>query len=353
MEGLINKALSIEKDCAGMDKLAQLNYVANLYEEMSRVSPSQIGNLTDYSKALTQVERIWYSLAAECKEEMIAELKQRVSSTPYCSMKKLVGKIDAQVIEVSISNQFSAEIWYKWGSKINIGFCQYYKDKNNHDTSTDVVVRWKIIPEWLKNSAKYVQGLFEKDVTIDNWVDVALETAAELKNHEVDVIEFCKKSSNIDDNGNVIKQYKVWKTIGKVISIKKEMPIVHMYHAKKSGQELLDNSPFVHGSNGTYVENANAYWCLIIKVKRPSYEVVSPLVYSIDIHEYITQRLMQKLEWERLSQDRLTKLNDILSGTKIELETYDTGKAALYREFKPVGFNGWNDYLDSIILSRI
>ena len=352
MEDLINKALNVEKDCSEMDKFAQLNYVAGLYERMAKTPLDQIEDMNAFCKAQEHVGNVWYCLAAECKESMTNKLKQRISTVPYGSLKESVGRNDFQIIEVLISNQFTAEVWYKWGTTIKISFLQHFRDGNNHDTMADVVVRWKIVPDWLKKSVKYSQGHFEKEVSINNWIDVALDTVEDLKNHEEEVIELCKKSSNIDNSGNLIKHYNVWKTKGRIVSVTKELPLLHVYHAKKSELETWDNSPYCHGSNGTYVENANLYWSLNLKVMRPSYEVPQPTICNIDIHNYITQSLMPKLRWARITQERLNRLNEILTGVKMELETSDTDKAAVYRNFKPVGFSGWNDYLDSIILTK-
>lgn len=50
---------------------------------------------------------------------------------------------------------------------------------------------------------------------------------------------------------------------------------------------------------------------------------------------------------------QLDLLNEILSGTVMELETSDTSEAALFRKFLPIGHAGWEDYLDTLILHRI
>ena len=126
-----------------------------------------------------------------------------------------------------------------------------------------------------------------------------------------------------------------------------------MYHAKKGEQPNYESSPFVHGSNGTYVENVQPYWSLNIKIKRPSFEVAQPVKTNIDIHDYITQSLMPRLEWGRITGQRLERLNEILAGTDMDLVTTDTTEAALYRDFFPVGFKNWGEYLDSIILPKI
>ena len=55
----------------------------------------------------------------------------------------------------------------------------------------------------------------------------------------------------------------------------------------------------------------------------------------------------------RITKQRLERLNEILKGTDMELVTTDTTEAALYRNFLPVGFKTWDEYLDSIILPKI
>ena len=90
----------------------------------------------------------------------------------------------------------------------------------------------------------------------------------------------------------MVKEYKTWKTKGKILSIKKEMPIIHIYHSKKNLQDNWNNSPFVHGSNGTYAENANPSWILRIEIFSPSNDDPEPLQIPIDIHDYITKSLM-------------------------------------------------------------
>lgn len=152
---------------------------------------------------------------------------------------------------------------------------------------------------------------------------------------------------------NEHKKHQSWKSKGRIWYISKEEPLRHMYHAKKGGQDFWNNSPFVHGSNGTYVENVNPTWTLAFKVNRPSYEVTESINYSVDIHDFITQTLMPKLGWERMTQSRLDRLNEILSGLAVELETADTDKAALYRDFLPVGFTNWDEYLEQTLLPKL
>jgi hypothetical protein len=152
---------------------------------------------------------------------------------------------------------------------------------------------------------------------------------------------------------NENKKHKSWKTKGRLLCISKEMPLRHLYHAKKDEQDFLNNSSFVHGSNGTYVDNANPKWTLKFKVRHPSYEVSESIHFCVDIHGFITQTLMPKLGWGRMTQYRLDSLNEILSGLTVELGTTDTDKAVLYWNFLPVCFTNWDEYLEQTLLSKM
>ena len=55
----------------------------------------------------------------------------------------------------------------------------------------------------------------------------------------------------------------------------------------------------------------------------------------------------------RITQDRLDKLNRVLAKKEMDLITTDMDKDLGDREFNPIGFGSWAEYLDSIILPRI
>ena len=351
MDDLLSRALSVREDIKGMEPLAQLEYVAKLYNDMS-ASPI-IGDMNTFCKAQDAVGGIWKYLAADYKEAQSKELAKRISTVPFCAIGQSYGEEHTQIVDVRISKRFFAKISYKWHSSIRIEFYQNIPDGFGGEAFCAVVIRWKVVPDWLKEEATFVRGHFEKEVTIEKWIETVIETAQTLHNHAKEVASFCKMSSNTDSMGNEIMKYKTWKTKGKILTLTKEMPHVEVIHAKKAEQEFWEHMPGFHGKNGTYVENANPFWNLNIQIKRASYEVTTPTRTSINVHEYITKSLMTKLGWGHITQDRLDLLNEILSGTVLELETSDTSEAALFRKFLPIGHAGWEDYLDTLILPRI
>lgn len=348
---LIRKGLTVQEDIKNMDMYERVRYASDLYNRIHEL-PANFFNEGSVV-ALQRAASAWQVSALELKDATAKEFAARVAEKPYCKIGKTYEKGDPQLVDVRISNQFSAEVSYRWRSTVKVEFSKIVPDGFGGETGVGVVVRWKAVPEWLKETAKFVRGHFEKEATLENWVDVVMSTVEELYEHRRDVVSYCKMSSNTDDMGNPKMKYKSWKTKGRILSVTKEMPLVHIYHAKKEEQGSWDNCPGVHGSNGTYVENANPFWSLNIKIKRPSYDVPEPIKTNIDVHDYVTQSLMPKLGWGRITQDRLKQLNDILSGQEMELETHETSEAALNRTFLPIGFPDWDSYLDSLILPRL
>lgn len=348
---MIERALSLEKDIQGKSLLEQLNYTLELHHELSKINPSEVENLNEFLKAQDNVVSVLRGLIAEYKNVMSKKLESRVKDISYCSLGDFQLKSNPKQIEVNISELFAAEIYYNWDYFIQITFVQQVTDSNGYCSKVELPIRWKVVPDWLKELAEYHYGRLRRKVTIENWIDIMLDTAEKLYNHRADVIDFCQSSSNIDEHGDMKKAYKEWKTKGLILSLQKIMPLVHSYHAKKDQQHIYDNSPFLHGSNGTYVENASPYWNLVIKVRRPSYECPEPLKLNIDIHEYVTEVLMPKLGWERMTQERQNMLIGRLKGVKLDIITKDTDKPALYRDFLPLGFKSWGEYLDTIIMS--
>lgn len=348
---LIKKGLSVREDTAKMGKLERVYYCHDLYEQINALPFDPKEERREEAQQL--VNSIWKLSIALLKEEMHAELVRRASARPYCSIGETYEEGEPQIVDVEISEDFSAEISYRWDDVIRIAFSRKVRDSYGTAISMDVVLKWKAIPEWMNGEFKFVRGYFEKEVTLENWLDVFFHTADALREHKKDFSALCNASSNVDKEVNVKKVYTTWKTKGRILSLTKEMPIAHIYHAKQDEQDSWDHSPYVHGSNGTSVENVQAFWSLNIKIKRPSYEVPNPMRTNLDIHEYITQSLMPKLGWGRITQQRLDRLNEILKGTDMDLVTTDTTEAALYRNFLPVGFKTWDEYLDSIILPKI
>lgn len=132
--------------------------------------------------------------------------------------------------------------------------------------------------------------------------------------------------------------------------ISKEFPPCRIVTGIKKDQQVhYDNSYGLHGSNGTYVENVNQTWCLVFKVKRIGIEVDTSADFIIDIHKYITKKLMSQLGWGKITKERLEFLNNILKNKTLKVICRDLSIAPIYRNFVPLEYDNWETALDTIL----
>lgn len=55
----------------------------------------------------------------------------------------------------------------------------------------------------------------------------------------------------------------------------------------------------------------------------PSHPELAPEIFSYDIDKYIRENLMKRFEWERMTENRLSLLNQKLNGHKLKVITWD------------------------------
>ena len=349
---LIRKGFSIENDIQNMGLVERVRYAANLSYQLQEI-PYEENHGQERWDAKHLVDRMWALSADEMKTAMSKEMDRRASEIPGCSSWTIDPEKENKLVSVDVSGIYGAEILYEWKGRIAITFFQYGKPIYDYKPRYEIVIRRKLLPDWLLSKARPYRGGLTRDVTLENWIDAVIDTVNELKGHDDEVARICKASSHMDETGKTILKFSSWKTRGRILRIQKELPPVQVFHAKKEEQAYLDNAPGIHGSNGTYVENANPLWYLVVRIMRPAYEVAESIVVKLNIHEYVTQSLMPALGWGRITQDRLAQLNRMLSKKEMDLRTTDMDKDLGEREFYPIGFGSWAEYLDSIILPRI
>ena len=180
-----------------MNVYERVRYASDLYNRIHELPVDMFHK--ESVLALQRTLRVRHVAILELKDVTAKELATRVADIPNCEIGKTFEEGDPLLVDVIVSNQFSAEISYRWCSTIKIEFSQIIPDGFGGEASVGVMVRWKVVPEWLKQDAKFVRGHFEKEVTLENWVDVVIATANTLIEHKKDVVSFCRMSSNTDD----------------------------------------------------------------------------------------------------------------------------------------------------------
>lgn len=150
----------------------------------------------------------------------------------------------------------------------------------------------------------------------------------------------------------MIMNGKSWYSKAKILEIKYEYPILRTTSGvKKDKQDSYDNSPYLHGSNGTYVENSSKFFNLDFLVYSidPCHTELPPSVFERDIDEYIRGILMPRLGWQKMTSPRLSLLNDKIKEVKLKVITWDMEEAPIHRNYVPFDFNNsWEAFLDDV-----
>jgi len=252
------------------------------------------------------LHQLWSALAEE-RQKVREELKNRnLESALTEDYQELVFYIrlnfGCYVAEISLKDDY-----------LRLQFYQQISDSFSSNTLYQIMPIKKYVPEFLLTIGKYNNGGYVLSLTsLTDFSTIIIKIVDFIQENQSSLISFCDESSNWNSDGTEKRKFKSWKTDATLRKISKEMPIRRMYQGiSQHKQASYDNSPYLHGSNGTYVENVNPLWVLEFKVKRLAYEVDRPQVLTLDIHDYITTVLMPKLEWGKITENRLEQINNL------------------------------------------
>lgn len=258
-------------------------------------------------------------------------------------------------INIPLDEYFTAKIVFR--SSINNNFfmdfyfCFMQKcvdDYNNHLAWIQIVPLKRYVPDAILALGSYFKGRYN---IVGNSISASGEHVIhQIYSNKAALSSMCKKSTCWDMHGNLKSKFTDWKSEAISLVISKEFPPCRIVTGIKKDQQVhYDNSYGLHGSNGTYVENVNQTWCLVFKVKRIGIEVDTSADFIIDIHKYITKKIMSQLGWGKITKERLEFLNNILKNKTLKVICRDLSIAPIYRNFVPLEYDNWETALDTIL----
>lgn len=258
-------------------------------------------------------------------------------------------------INIPLDEYFTAKIVFR--SSINNNFfmdfyfCFMQKcvdDYNNHLAWIQIVPLKRYVPDAILALGSYFKGRYN---IVGNSISASGEHVIhQIYSNKAALSSMCKKSTCWDMHGNLKSKFTDWKSEAISLVISKEFPPCRIVTGIKKDQQVhYDNSYGLHGSNGTYVENVNQTWCLVFKVKRIGIEVDTSADFIIDIHKYITKKLMSQLGWGKITKERLEFLNNILKNKTLKVICRDLSIAPIYRNFVPLEYDNWETALNTIL----
>lgn len=245
------------------------------------------------------------------------------------------------VFRSSINNNFFMDFYFCFMQK-------YVDDYNNHLAWIQIVPLKRYVPDAILALGSYFKGRYN---IVGNSISASGEHVIhQIYSNKAALSSMCKKSTCWDMHGNLKSKFTDWKSEAISLVISKEFPPCRIVTGIKKDQQVhYDNSYGLHGSNGTYVENVNQTWCLVFKVKRIGIEVDTSADFIIDIHKYITKKLMSQLGWGKITKERLEFLNNILKNKTLKVICRDLSIAPIYRNFVPLEYDNWETALDTIL----
>lgn len=228
-----------------------------------------------------------------------------------------------------------------------LAFQQRRKADNAYGT---IYPKRHLVPEAILNLGDCHNGHY--NITKGNSISEAGKTVIDMMiNLTPELLTMCRKSTPWYNEAKMNETLKEWRTEAKVVGISKEMPIRHMVTGIKTSQQSSYDSCYgCHGSNGTYVENANPEWFLKVRLRRLDFAVDESWPMEINIHHYITHKLMPSLEWGKITAERLEDINNSIKNRKVQVSTSNMDEAPAYRDFLPIDYSGWEGFLDSLLL---
>lgn len=293
--------------------------------------------------------QIWEAFGEE-REKVLLELRKRNLESSLTAKKNhdsfvyyLRLDLEPYVAEISLKNELRLEFYQKI-SKYDI------------NTLYSIMPKKEYVPYFIIQNGKYHSGGYVFKLTkLTDFSTIIIKMVDLIRQNQSSLISFCDNSTNWNPDGTKKREFDSWKTDAKIIKISKEIPIRRMIQGiSKQKQSTYDNLPFLHGSNGTYIENTNAIWHLTFKVKRLAYEVDKPEYLTLNIHNYITSKLMPKIGWEKITANRLDRINDMIKNKSLKVITYDIEDPPIFREFIPAyANNNWESVLDELLSQLI
>lgn len=253
-------------------------------------------------------------------------------------------------IFIDLDKYFRAIIYFNFSlerPKHSAFYLAFQQRRNADGLYGTIFPKRYLVPEQVLNIGEYHYGhyIISKGKSISDAGNAAIQMVADLT---PTLLTMCRNSTTWYNEERMNETLREWHTEARLFGISKEKPMQRMITGiKASHQASYDSCYGLHGSNGTYVENINPEWVLKFRLRRLDFAVDESRSVQINIHQYITQKLMPRLNWGEITAGRLEELNNSLKRLTLKVVTREMEEAPCYRTFVPVEYASWDDALDS------
>ena len=259
-------------------------------------------------------------------------------------------KGDKHYIDVKIEPYVICLV-YNWKREIWMSILHTIFDQNDEERDYPIFPHAEDIGRLIYDNIKFVKGKYVINCSVDSWSQDVETILSNIKKNRPTLYHVLENSTLRFPDGMMKIKRKSWKSPARLIDIHQESEKGFVQGIKKNEQSLYDNSPYLFGSNGTYVGPEEKYYVLKFKVLRPRQELFQPINGYINVEKLIREYYLPKMQRERMSSKLLEEINERLSNTKLDVVTQDvdeSGEASVYAKYLPQGFDSWEDYLKTV-----
>ena len=261
-------------------------------------------------------------------------------------------KGDKHYIDVKIE-PYVICLEYNWKQEIWMSILHTIFDQNDEERDYPIFPNAEDVGRLIYDDIKFVRGKYVINCSVDSWYQDVETILSNMKKNRPTLYHVLDNSTLRFPDGMMKTRRTDWKSPARLIDIHQESEKEFVQGIKKDEQSLYDNSPYLFGSNGTYVGSEEKYYVLKFTVLRPGQELFQPInEYNINVEKLIREYYLPKMQRERMSSKLLEEINQRITNLKLDVVTRDFdeyGAVSIYATYKPIGFDSWDDYLKSIL----
>ena len=269
----------------------------------------------------------------------------------YSDLQIKYKKEDKHYIDVIIEPYIICLV-YNWKREIWMSILHTIFDQNDEERDYPIFPKAEDIGRLIYDSIKFVRGKYVINCSVDSWSQDVEAILSNIKKNRPTLYHVLENSTLRFPDGKMKIKRKNWKSPARIIDIHQESEKGFVQGIKKDEQSSYDNSPYLFGSNGTYVGPEEKYYVLKFKVLRPRQELFQPINEYMNVEKLIREYYLPKMQRERMSSKLLEEINQRITNLKLDVVTRDFdkyGAVSINATYVPIGFNSWEDYLRTII----
>lgn len=269
----------------------------------------------------------------------------------YSDLQIKYKKEDKHYIDVKIEPYIIC-LEYNWKQEIWMSILHTIFDKNDEERDYPIFPNAEDVGCLIYDDIKFVKGKYVINCSVDSWYQDVETILSNIKKNRPTLYHVLDNSTLRFPDGMMKTRRTDWKSPARLIDIHQESEKGFVQGIKKDEQSSYDNSPYLFGSNGTYVGPEEKYYVLKFKVLRPGQELFQPINEYINVEKLIREYYLPKMQRERMSSKLLEEINQRITNLKLDVVTRDFdeyGAVSINATYNPIGFDSWDDYLKTIL----